>query len=72
MLLQLHKFIQQERVVSLQQLAREFQIDELALMPMLHYLVQKGMVYSSERKKHCQSLCQQCSPAKVVFYMSQN
>lgn len=72
MLLQLHKYIQQERIVSLQQLVREFQIDELALLPMLNYLQQKGIVFSAERKKHCQSVCQKCSPSKVVFYLSQN
>lgn len=72
MLLQLRDYIQRERVVSLQQLIREFRMDESALKPMLDLWVQKGAILPHQHQRACQSACLRCSTSGVVFYQSQN
>lgn len=72
MLLQLREYIQRERVVSMQQLTREFHMAESALRPMLELWVQKGAILPHQQQKACQSACSQCNTAAVVFYQSQN
>jgi hypothetical protein len=69
MLLHLRKFIQQEKVVSLQQLQREFKIDSSALLPMLDIWEKKGDIYA-ESAATCRSLCKGCHTSPVVFYIS--
>jgi hypothetical protein len=72
MLLQLRDYIQREHVVSIQQLTREFHVDESALRPMLELWVQKGAILPHQHQKACQSACSRCSTSAVVFYQSQN
>lgn len=73
MLLQLRDYIQREQVVSIQQLTREFHMNESALMPMLELWVQKGAILPHQQQKVCQSACPRCSSSSaVVFYQSQN
>ena len=71
MLLQLRDYIQRERVVSVQQLTREFHVDESALQPMLDLWMRKGIILPHQDKKACQSPCSRCSTSAVVFYVSQ-
>ena len=68
MLLILRDFIQREQVVSTQQLAREFHIDEQALQPMIDILVKKGAIKPCHEKAGCQSVCAGCKTNVPVFY----
>ena len=72
MLLQLRDYIQRERVVSIQQLMREFHMDESALLPMLSLWVKKGTIEQLQDTRGCQSACSQCKSSTVVFYQFQN
>ena len=72
MLLQLRDYIRREHMVSMQQLTREFHVDESALQPMLDIWVQKGAIIPHQNDKACQSSCSRCSTSVVVFYVSQN
>lgn len=72
MLLQLRDYIRREKVVSVQQLTREFHMDITALQPMLDLWIKKGAVLPHQTKKSCQSTCSRCSTSTVVFYASQN
>lgn len=60
MLLQLRDFIHREQVVTTQQLARTFQVDEQALQPMLDVWVRKGVIEPCEQTTACQSACMRC------------
>lgn len=68
MLLQIRDFIQREHVVSTQQLAREFHIDEQALQPMLNIWMNKGTIEKCQEKTGCQSACSRCKTNAPVFY----
>lgn len=68
MLLQIHDFIQREQVVSTQQLAREFHVDEQALLPMLDIWVNKGAIEICQEKAGCHSPCSRCKTNAPVFY----
>jgi hypothetical protein len=68
MLLNLRDFIQRERVVSLQQMARAFHVDEDALRPMLDRWVSKGVISASDEKLGCQTVCMGCRIKAVVYY----
>ena len=68
MLLQLRNYIHREGVVSVQQLTREFHVDEQALQPMLDLWVKKGAIRPHQDKKVCQSACSRCNTSAVVFY----
>ena len=72
MLLQLRDYIVRENVASIQQMAREFQIDATALQPMLDFWAQKGVISAVQNKTRCQSTCSKCYTSTVVFYVSQN
>ncbi|AHE66100.1 FeoC-like transcriptional regulator [Legionella oakridgensis] len=68
MLLQIREFITREKVVSTQQLARAFHLDEQALQPMLMMWVNKGVIRPCQEKTGCQSSCLRCSSKAPVFY----
>lgn len=70
MLLQIRDFIVRETVVSIQQLSREFHIDEHALQPMLALWVKKGLIFPHESKTACQSRC--TSSCHVTYYTSRS
>jgi hypothetical protein len=67
MLLQIRDFIHREHVVSTQQLAREFQMDEHALAPILQLWVNRGTIRMVQEKAGCKSLCSRCNN-KPTFY----
>ena len=68
MLLQLRDFIQRERIVSTQQLAREFRIDEQALQPMLALWVSKGVIQLCQEKPNCHGGCGSCTKSTPEYY----
>lgn len=68
MLLQIRDYIQREQVVSTQQLAREFHVEEQALQPMLDIWVRRGVIRQCQQKTACQSSCFRCSSTAPVFY----
>lgn len=68
MLLQIRDFIHREQVVSIQQLAREFHVEELALKPMLEIWVRRGIIRPCQEKTACQSSCFGCNSNRPVFY----
>jgi hypothetical protein len=67
MLLQIRDYMRREKVVSTQQLSREFLIDSSALKPMLDLWVNKGLILKLQEKAKCQSSCFKC-PSKVPEY----
>lgn len=68
MLLQLRDFIVREKIVSTQQLMREFHIDLAALLPMLQCWVKKGLIRQSVQKSSCQSSCFRCKKESIQYY----
>lgn len=68
MLLQLRDFIQRERIVSTQQLAREFRIDEQALQPMLALWVSKGVIQLCQQQSNCHGGCARCTSNTPDYY----
>lgn len=68
MLLALRDFIAREKVVSTQQLIREFHIDLQALLPMLQCWVRKGVIRQSVQKTNCQSSCFRCKKEAPQYY----
>lgn len=70
MLLQIRDFIARHKVVSTQQLARQFHIDEQALMPMLDIWVNKGVIQPCLQKNACQTSCFRCKINAPVYYES--
>lgn len=69
MLLQIRDFIRQQQVVSTQQLAREFQLDEQALQPMLDVWVRHGVIRQCQEKPGCQKSCFRCAATAPRFYL---
>lgn len=72
MLLQVRNYIQREGRVSLQQLTREFRMDESALNPLLDIWLKKGVISAHQPAKGCRSACAKCPTSAVVFYQSQH
>ncbi len=69
MLLQLRDYIQQAKLVSLEQIAREFHIANEAVQPMLDIWVSKGVVQRLEEAKSCQRGCISCKPKQPIYYL---
>lgn len=67
MLLNIRDFIRQQQVVSTQQLMREFNLDELALNPMLGLWLSKGVIRVCEDKAACHS-CRGCNKQPLMYY----
>lgn len=68
MLLQIREFIHREHVVSMQQLAREFHVDEQALQPMLDVWIRRGVIRQYEEKPGCKKSCFRCSTNTPAYY----
>lgn len=68
MLLQIRDFIRREQVVSIQQLTREFHLEEPALKPMLEIWINKGVIRPCEEKTACQSSCFRCNTQSPQYY----
>ncbi|MFY7698205.1 MAG: FeoC-like transcriptional regulator [Legionella sp.] len=68
MLLKIRKFIQQQQIVTIEQLMREFRIDEQALIPMLTIWVKKGVIHICEDNRDCKASCGGCRSKASVYY----
>ncbi|MCX7091204.1 MAG: FeoC-like transcriptional regulator [Legionellales bacterium] len=68
MLSAIRNFIQIHRVVSVEQLSREFCIATEALGPMLEIWVNKGYIRKSNQKENCGTGCRSCYVQRVVYY----
>ena len=68
MLLQLRDYICREKIVSTQQLTREFRLDLTALQPMLDLWVRKGVIQKCQDKANCQSTCFKCRTLPPEYY----
>lgn len=67
MLLQIRNYISREKVVSTQQLCREFRLDREALQPMLDLWVSKGNI-SLCVQNQCKSSCGKCRTIDYYRY----
>ncbi len=72
MLLQIRKYMSRERVVSTQQLTREFQMDLPALQPILDLWVGKGIIRKCQGKTNCQSTCFKCRTVPEYYEYCRN
>jgi hypothetical protein len=61
-LLALRNYIAKEKHVSIEQLARVFQIDSRALEPMLDIWVTRGVITEAAETKACATACKGCRP----------
>lgn len=68
MLLALLDFIKKGRCVSIEQLSREFHVDEDALSPMLERWVTKGVIQPYYQALKCARRCGSCKVNRLVFY----
>lgn len=68
MLLQLLNFIRKYKVVSTQQLTREFRMDLSALQPMLDLWEKKGSIKKCQERVNCGSTCFKCKPQQLEYY----
>lgn len=68
MLLKIRDYIKKSKVVSSQQVSREFHIDERALEPMLGWWVKKGVIRECD-ENGCKKSCNSCGVKKTSFYM---
>lgn len=73
MLIELRDYIHQQGLVSSQQLAREFQIDEKALTPMLAIWLKKGVIQEcNAQSPSCSSGCGGCKSTPTYYQMIEN
>lgn len=68
MLLQIHKFLQREKIASNQQIARTFHISMSALEPMMQQGVRQGVFHKIQESSNCKKGCGQCSSNEIVYY----
>lgn len=68
MLLALLDYIKKGQCVSIEQLSREFHIEEQALLPMLEKWVEKGVLKPFQRALKCAQKCTSCRTNQLIFY----
>ncbi|STX52724.1 FeoC like transcriptional regulator [Legionella busanensis] len=69
MLLQILNYLRREGIASNQQLAREFNLDLMALEPMLDIWLKRGIIAFCQNEVHCQKSClKNCHKQAVVYY----
>lgn len=70
MLLQIRNYIARERVVSTQQLSREFHLEPSALQPMLDFWLRKGIISKHAAKVQCKKACFKCQTPPEYYQVS--
>lgn len=65
MLVAIREFIKRYRVVSTEQLTREFRLAQDALMPMLTIWVNKGLIRKLSAETNC-GACRSCLPKRTT------
>lgn len=68
MLFELLAYIQHEKWISEQQLARAFQLSPEALQPMLMRWIKKGRIQKISPTLSCQRSCLQCHEETLSYY----
>ena len=68
MLLQILDFIKRADIASTQQIAREFSIEEQALLPMLKLWENKGCIKTCDATSGCKTSCLGCQVQTLVYY----
>ena len=68
MLLQLRDYIKKAQVVNIQQLTREFRVDQTALLPMLDVWVKKGVISPCQERAACGGGCSSCPAGAPILY----
>ncbi|WP_419419553.1 FeoC-like transcriptional regulator [Legionella sp. D16C41] len=69
MLLQILNYLRREKIASNQQLAREFDLDLMALQPMLDIWVKRGAIAFCQDNTSCQQGClKSCHKQAVIYY----
>ncbi|WP_131782626.1 FeoC-like transcriptional regulator [Legionella gresilensis] len=69
MLLQILNYLRREGIASNQQLAREFDLDLMALEPMLDVWLKRGAIAFCQDEVHCQKSClKSCRKQAIVYY----
>ncbi len=68
MLSAIRSFIQDHRMVSIEQLSREFCVAADALGPMLEIWINKGCIRKANQKKNCGSSCNACHVQRITYY----
>lgn len=68
MLLQLRDYIKKQKLVSIAQMTREFNIDTQALKPMMEILIKKGIVRKEQKIASCTDLCSSCKMGDAIYY----
>lgn len=69
MLLQILNYLHREKVASNQQLGREFNLDLLALQPMLDIWVKRGEIVCCQEDLGCEQTCRKnCRKSSLVYY----
>lgn len=72
MLLKVLDFIKQHKLVSTQQLQREFNLDLSALIPMLDIWQRKGIIKECPLGSGCKKSCGKCVFNKNKYFQLQN
>lgn len=70
MLLQIRNYIRTQKIVSTQQLTREFRLDISALQPMLALWEQKGVIQKCTQSAGCASSCFKCRTPPEYYQLT--
>ncbi len=68
MLMQIREFIAREKVVSFQQIARQFIIENQALEPMIDFWLLRGVIAVCNERPACRSKCFKCPSSRHIYY----
>lgn len=68
MLSSIRNYIQMHKLVSIEQLSREFCIAPDALHPMLEIWIKKDCIRVVKGKENCGSACHGCHAQQIVYY----
>ena len=68
MLVQVLNYVKKQGIVSTQQMARFFRMDEDALQPMINIWVDKGAIRPCEITSACKTTCFKCNKSTPLYY----
>ncbi len=68
MLLAIRNYMQHNRVVSVEQLSREFRIAAEALEPIMAIWINKALIRKLSQKEGCGTSCRGCQPTPIAYY----
>lgn len=68
MLIKIREYIKQKKMVSNQQIAREFKLELQALQPMLDLWLFKGAIKDLKKPVGCKKPCFNCKIPTLIYY----